>query len=84
LISSDQATQHTKASACEKVPFSDASAVVVQWSICLLTLVENDMLSAADRNPLTSLQHTQQQQSASAHFMSYAINWYSVHVAACH
>jgi len=48
LGSDGQHAQHTKTSAREGGAISGASAVVVQWSICLLTLVELDMLSAAD------------------------------------
>ena len=56
-----QATQHTSTAACERGSTSDASAVVVQWSICLLTLLELDMLSAADRQQSASLHHAEQQ-----------------------
>ena len=68
--------------ACERVAFSTIAEVVVLWSICILTLVEADMLSAADRQPLTSLLTAEQQQRVLAHRMSHAMHWYSVHVAA--
>lgn len=80
LIRHDQAIQHTSMAACERVSIRDACAVVVQWLICLLTLVEADMLSAADPEPLTSLHHTQQQQCASALCMSHAMRRGNAHV----
>ena len=82
LIRHDQAIQHTSIAAYESVTFHTASAVVVQWSICLLTLVEADMLSAADREPLTFLHHTQHQNTVSAHCNLHAMHRHSVHVAA--
>jgi hypothetical protein len=68
-----RAQTHAKAALCERVSSSGASAVVVQWSICLLTLVEADMLSGADREPLTSLHHAPQQQRMSAHCKLHAM-----------
>jgi hypothetical protein len=47
VISSDQAQIHTSTTPSERGPSSDASAVIVQLSICLLTMVEADMLSEA-------------------------------------
>ncbi len=56
LISSDQAQRHTSTAARERGTISDASAVVVQLWICILTLLELDMLSAAERQQSASLQ----------------------------
>jgi len=44
----EQAQQHTSTTAHEREALSDAAAVVVQWSICWLTLVEADMWSEAE------------------------------------
>ena len=57
----EQAQQYTGTTARERMSIGEAYEVVVQLWICLLTLLELDMLSAADREPLTSL-HTAQQQ----------------------
>lgn len=84
LISSDQAQRHTSTVARERGTISDASAVVVQWSMCRLTFVELDMLSAADRQHSASLQRAEQQQRVSAHCMSHVMRTTDVHVAAWH
>jgi hypothetical protein len=81
LARQGQAAQHSSSAARERVPFSSASAVVVQLWICILTLLELDMLSAADPKPLTSLQTAEQQQHMSAHCMSHTMLTHSVHVA---
>ena len=73
--------QSTHTAASERVAFSDASALIVLLSICSLTMVEVDMLSAADPKPFTSLHTAQQQQRVSAHCMSHAVLTHSVHVA---
>lgn len=64
----------------ERVATRGASALIVLLLICALTMVEADMLSAADPEPLTSLHHTQQQQCASALCMSHAMRRGNVHV----
>jgi hypothetical protein len=48
-----QAVSQPSTAVRERVPIRDACTVVVLWSICILTLVEADMLSAADPEPLT-------------------------------
>jgi hypothetical protein len=73
--------RYDKAAARERVTISDASAVVVQWSICLLTLLELAMLSAAERQQSASLHNAEQQQRLSAHSMLHAMRRDSVHVA---
>jgi len=82
LISSDQAQQHTSTMARERGAISDASALIVLLSFCIPTMVELDMMSAADRQQSASLHHAQQQQSMSAHCMLHAMHRHSVHVAA--
>ena len=76
-----QAAQHIRAAAYERVPFSDASALIVLLSICTLTMLELDMLSAADRQQSASLRHAEQQQRVSAPFMLHAIHTTHVDVA---
>ena len=80
-ISSDQAQRHTSTTARERELISDAYQVVVQLWICILTLLELDMLSATDRQQSASLQRAQQQQRVSAHFMSHVMRTTDVHVA---
>ena len=58
----EQAQQHTSTTASERVLISDAYQIVVQLWICILTLPELDMLSAADRQQSASLHHAEQQQ----------------------
>lgn len=54
------ATQHTSTTARERGTIRSASALIVLLSICILTMVEFDMLSAAVGQPLTSLQRAEQ------------------------
>lgn len=81
LISSDQAQRHTCTAAREREFIRDAYQVVVQLWICILTLPELDMLSAADRQQCASLHTAQQQQRVSAHCMSHAMHTTHVHAA---
>ncbi len=76
-----QTAQQQSTAARERWAISDASALIVQLSICCLTIVEADMLSAADREPLTSLHHAEQRQRVSAHCMLHEMLTTNVHVA---
>lgn len=62
---SEQVKQHTRAAAREREPSCAASAVVVQWSIAQLTLVEALIAAAGQRGQSASLTAAQQQQRAS-------------------
>lgn len=79
-----QTAHPTSTAARERVSSSDASALIVLLSICFLTMVEFDMLSAADRQQIASLHTTQQQQRVSAHFVLHAMHTTHVYVAAWH
>jgi hypothetical protein len=76
--------ENTSTAAGERVPSCAASAVVVQWSISLLTFVELDMLSATQRLLLPSLHMARQAQRVSAHCTPHAMRTLCVHAAACH
>ena len=61
LNSSEQAAQHTSTAWSERVHSCAASAVVVQWSISPLTLVEALMCAEAGQPPvlfLSPVRHT--------------------------
>src|SRR4051812_41702697 len=62
--------------------YQEASALIVLLSIRILTMVEADMLSAAERQQGASLHSAEQQQGVSAHCMSRAMHRHSVRVAA--
>jgi type VI protein secretion system component VasF len=76
-------TQHTSTAACERASMYDASALVVQWSFSLLTLVELTMLSAADRQRYASLDIAQHRQQVSANGRQGVVRQTNVHVAVC-
>ena len=79
-----RAQTHAKAALCERGIISDAYALIVLLSICTLTMVELDMLSAAVGQPLTSLQKAEQQQHVSAYCMLRTVLTHSVQVVAWH
>ena len=74
-------TQHRKTLAREKVSIRDACAVVVQWSICLLTFVDDIMMISAERLQFTYLFVSQQTVHVSAPCTLHAIRTACVHVA---
>ena len=77
-----QTAQHRSTAARERVSFIDASALIVLLSMCIPTMVEADMLSAAERQQGASLHRAEQQQGVSAHCMSRVMHRHNVHVAA--
>jgi hypothetical protein len=76
-----QGAQHTRTAARERASMYDASALIVLLSICIPTMVELAMLSAADRQRYASLHTAQHRQRVSANFKQVVVRQANVHVA---
>jgi hypothetical protein len=79
----EQAEQDISTAANETGPTSDADQVVVQLWVCILTLPQLAMLSAADRQCCASLHTTQHKQRLSENCTQGVVRQTNVHVAVC-